>query len=86
MNPGRLVCTVSIVGLLWVAGHLWGQSATPDATRGVGILPPMIPIFPIEDVVLFPNISRLFQIFEPCYRTMVADALKGDRIIGMVLL
>ena len=49
-------------------------------------LPPTIPIFPLQDVMLFPNISRPLLIFEPRYRAMVADALKGDRIIGMVLL
>ena len=50
------------------------------------MLPPTIPIFPLQDVMLFPNISRPLHIFEPRYRAMVADALKGDRIIGMVLL
>jgi len=50
------------------------------------MLPPTIPIFPLQDVMLFPNISRPLLIFEPRYRAMVADALKGDRIIGMVLL
>jgi len=49
-------------------------------------LPPVIPLFPLQDVMLFPNISRPFHIFEPRYRAMVADALKGDRVIGMVLL
>jgi Lon protease-like protein len=55
-------------------------------TPETGILPPTIPIFPLDDVVLFPNISRPLHIFEPRYRAMVADALEGDRIIGMVLL
>lgn len=50
------------------------------------MLPPTIPIFPLQDVMLFPNVSRPLLIFEPRYRAMVADALKGDRIIGMVLL
>jgi hypothetical protein len=50
------------------------------------LLPPTIPIFPLPDVMLFPNVSRPLHIFEPRYRAMVADALKGDRIIGMVLL
>jgi len=31
-------------------------------------------------------VRRPFLIFEPRYREMVADALKGDRIIGMVML
>ena len=85
MNPG-FAFAMSIVGLLSVPGAVWGQSATPDATRRVDILPATIPIFPLEDVVLFPNTSRPLQIFEPRYRAMIADALKGDRIIGMVLL
>lgn len=49
-------------------------------------LPATIPIFPLPDVVLFPGVARPLLIFEPRYRAMVADALKGDRIIGMVLL
>ena len=36
--------------------------------------------------MLFPHASVPLHIFEPRYRAMVADALKGDRIIGMVLL
>ena len=36
--------------------------------------------------MLFPDTSRPLHIFEPRYREMVADALEGDRIIGMVML
>ncbi len=50
------------------------------------MLPPTIPIFPLPNVVLFPNVFLPLHIFEPRYRQMVDDALKGDRIIGMVLL
>jgi Lon protease-like protein len=50
------------------------------------MLPPLIPIFPLPNVVLFPNVSLPLHIFEPRYREMIADALNGDRIIGMVLL
>ena len=50
------------------------------------MLPPTIPIFPLPNVVLFPNVFLPLHIFEPRYRAMVADALAGDRIIGMVLL
>ena len=50
------------------------------------MLPPSIPIFPLPNVVLFPNVFLPLHIFEPRYRQMVDDALKGDRIIGMVLL
>ena len=50
------------------------------------MLPPTIPIFPLPNAVLFPNVFMPLHIFEPRYRQMVADALEGDRIIGMVLL
>ena len=50
------------------------------------MLPPTIPIFPLPNVVLFPDVFLPLHIFEARYRAMVADALAGDRIIGMVLL
>jgi Lon protease-like protein len=50
------------------------------------MLPRAIPIFPLPNVVLFPNVVLPLHIFEPRYREMVSDALAGDRIIGMVLL
>jgi len=49
-------------------------------------LPATIPIFPLPNVVLFPNVFPPLHIFEPRYRAMVKDALDADRIIGMVLL
>ena len=49
-------------------------------------LPSEIPLFPLPEVSLFPGVSRPFLIFEPRYRDMIADALQGDRIIGMVAL
>jgi len=55
---------------------------TADATT----LPPEIPLFPLPEVVLFPGVARPLLIYEPRYREMVADALKGNRVIGMVLL
>jgi Lon protease-like protein len=45
-----------------------------------------IPIFPLPNVVLFPNVFLPLHIFEPRYRQMIAESLAGDRIIGMVLL
>ena len=50
------------------------------------MLPPAIPIFPLPNVVLFPNVFLPLHIFEPRYLEMVGEALSGDRIIGMVLL
>ena len=50
------------------------------------MLPSSIPLFPLPNVVLFPNVFLPLHIFEPRYRKMVADALAGDRIIGITLL
>jgi Lon protease-like protein len=50
------------------------------------MLPPTIPIFPLPNVVLFPNVFLPLHVFEPRYRAMLADVLEGDRLIGMVLL
>ena len=50
------------------------------------MLPFSIPIFPLPSVVLFPNVFLPLHIFEPRYRQMFAEALAGDRIVGMVLL
>src|SRR5256885_7823900 len=46
----------------------------------------LLPLFPLPNVVLFPNVFLPLHIFEPRYRAMVADALESDRMIGMVLL
>src|SRR5437016_187169 len=46
----------------------------------------LLPLFPLPNVVLFPNVFLPLHIFEPRYREMVADAIAGDRMIGMVLL
>src|SRR5437868_14051984 len=50
------------------------------------MLPATIPLFPLPTVVLFPGVFLPLHVFEPRYRDMVADALDGDRMIGMVLL
>lgn len=41
-----------------------------------------LPIFPL-DVVLFPQTLLPLHIFEPRYRALVADALLGDKTIGI---
>ena len=74
-----------LIALMCAAGPAWAQSA-PPAPATPASLPSVIPIFPLPDVVLFPAVTRPLYIFEPRYREMIADALKGDRIIGMVLL
>src|SRR6266478_1874185 len=46
----------------------------------------LLPLFPLPNVVLFPNVFLPLHIFEPRYRDMIADAIESDRMIGMVLL
>src|SRR5258708_20153721 len=46
----------------------------------------LLPLFPLPNVVLFPNVFLPLHIFEPRYREMITDALASDRMIGMVLL
>jgi Lon protease-like protein len=50
------------------------------------MLPAEIPLFPLPNVALFPAALLPLHIFEPRYRAMVADALDGERLIGMVML
>jgi Lon protease-like protein len=45
-----------------------------------------IPLFPLPGVVLLPGTLLPLHIFEPRYRAMVADALSGDRTIGMAMM
>jgi Lon protease-like protein len=86
VNCRRIACIIPIAVLLLVPGTGWTQAAGQNSARKAGALPATIPIFPLQDVMLFPNVPRPLHSFEPRYRAMVADALKGDRIIGMVLL
>jgi Lon protease-like protein len=46
----------------------------------------LLPLFPLPNVVLFPNVFLPLHVFEARYRTMVADTVRSDRLIGMVLL
>jgi len=45
-----------------------------------------IPVFPLPTTVFYPGTPLPLHIFEPRYRQMTADALEGERKIGMVLL
>jgi hypothetical protein len=86
MKIRTIILTAWIAGLLCAPGILSAQSPGSGSGPVAGGLPATIPIFPLPDATLFPNASHPFHIFEPRYRAMVADALKGDRIIGMVML
>lgn len=47
-------------------------------------LPQVIPIFPLDGVLLLPHGMLPLNIFEPRYLNMIDDVMAGDRIIGMV--
>lgn len=73
MAVRALACAVGVASLM----------SAPAAIRAQSSIPGTIPIFPLEVTMLFPGVERPLHIFEARYRAMVADALKGDRIIGM---
>ena len=47
-------------------------------------LPKVIPVFPLSNFIIFPKTNVPLNIFEPRYIEMIDDAMKEDRIIGMV--
>lgn len=55
-----------------------------DTQSALSALPGVIPIFPLAGVLLLPRGQLPLNIFEPRYLSMVDDALKSSRIIGMI--
>jgi Lon protease-like protein len=47
-------------------------------------LPQVIPVFPLTGSLLLPGNLLPLNIFETRYRNLVADALEGEQLIGMV--
>ena len=47
-------------------------------------LPEIIPVFPLSNFIFFPKTTVPLNIFEKRYLEMIDDAMKGDRIIGMI--
>jgi Lon protease-like protein len=47
-------------------------------------LPQTVPLFPLSGALLLPFSHRPLNIFEPRYIEMVDQALRGDRMIGLV--
>ncbi len=50
----------------------------------VSQIPSVIPIFPLSRAVLLPRGELPLNIFEPRYVAMIDDAMKNDRLIGMI--
>ena len=47
-------------------------------------LPEEISIFPLSNFIIFPESTVPLNIFEPRYVQMIDDAMKSDRMIGMI--
>ena len=47
-------------------------------------LPKEIPIFPLSNFIIFPEINVPLNIFEPRYVQMIDDSMKSNRLIGMI--
>lgn len=52
--------------------------------RGPSDCPATLPVFPLPGALLLPRGQMPLNIFEPRYVAMVDDALRGDRLIGMI--
>src|SRR3712207_4543251 len=52
--------------------------------RGPEDCPELIPVFPLPGALLLPRGQMPLNIFEPRYLAMVDDALRTDRVIGMI--
>ena len=47
-------------------------------------LPNEIPVFPLSNFILFPKTTVPLNIFEPRYIDMINDAMKSNKMIGMI--
>ena len=78
----RRIILILFVVLTSIGAVAFGQTKAAAPIK----LPDTIPIFPLEEPTLFPGMTAPFHIYEPRYRAMIADALKGNRLIGMTTL
>ena len=47
-------------------------------------LPDQIPVFPLSGVIYFPKTNLPLNIFEPRYLNLVNDAIRKDKLMGMI--
>ncbi|MFN9438021.1 MAG: LON peptidase substrate-binding domain-containing protein, partial [Planctomycetota bacterium] len=60
-------------------GH-WDNIGLPEHFEGV------VRLFPLPNLVLFPNVIQALHIFEPRYCELLSEALESDRLIAMAVL
>ncbi len=58
--------------------------STQAGYKGPRDCPAVIPVFPLPGALLLPRGQMPLNIFEPRYLAMIDDAMRTDRIIGMV--
>ena len=58
--------------------------AAPTPEPFFGTLPDTLPLFPLPGVLVLPHGCLPLHVFEPRYRSMIAHAMKGNKLIGMV--
>ncbi len=61
------------------------MSSGKVSSRGLGRALRRLPLFPLEDVVLFPHSMIPLHIFESRYRKMVRDVLGSNRLLAISL-
>ncbi len=47
-------------------------------------IPEIVPVFPLSGALLLPRGQLPLNIFEPRYLAMIDDAMRGDKLIGMI--
>ena len=57
-----------------------------DDQAALARFPGLARLFPLPNLVFFPQVVQALHVFEPRYRQMMADALAGDRLIAIVAL
>jgi Lon protease-like protein len=68
------------------SGPVTKLSIPPLADEALGAALAAMPIFPLPGVSLFPGALLPLHIFEPRYRTMLADSLATHKCLAMALL
>ncbi len=59
-----------------------GWVSFPEGRSGAGELQ-IVPLFPLPDVVFFPRMRLPLHVFEPRYRRLVSDAMRGAGLIAI---
>ena len=82
LDPGDALGAQAIVlASVFVIGQAMAMNKTYLRASD---LPEAIPLFPLTGAILLPGGQLPLNIFEPRYLAMFDDAMRGERIIGMI--